>query len=170
MRKRDVRPWDSAHLRICVIAAVASGLVGSGPAFAEQPSDTMNACGCRSDSSGACYCERKAKCGCPGECEPKGCEEKRAKEMEKEVEIETKKAQEAERHKRPPDTEEERAAPPQPAHPVAPKPSGHPMSASDRRTLSRLLGVYVAQHPEARQMTVEDVLTTLAGPGEGKGH
>jgi hypothetical protein len=44
-----------------------------------------NACGCYSNSQGACFCAKKAKCGCPGECEPKGCEEKRDKEIEKQI-------------------------------------------------------------------------------------
>jgi len=56
-----------------------------------------NSCGCYRDSVGTCYCGKKAKCGCPGECEPKGCEEKRAKEIEKEIEAEAKHAREAEK-------------------------------------------------------------------------
>jgi len=64
------------------------------------PAKTVNACGCYADSAGRCFCGRKGKCACPGECEPKGCEEKRAKEMEKEVAAETKKAAEAEKKQR----------------------------------------------------------------------
>jgi hypothetical protein len=56
-----------------------------------------NACGCYSDTQNNCFCGRKGKCDCPGECEPKGCEEKRAKAMEKEVAAETKKAAEADK-------------------------------------------------------------------------
>ena len=56
-----------------------------------------NTCGCYRDSVGTCYCGKKAKCGCPGECEPKGCEEKRAKEIEKEIEAEAKRARDAEK-------------------------------------------------------------------------
>jgi len=55
----------------------------------------VNACGCYADAQNNCFCGRKGKCDCPGECEPKGCEEKRAKQMEKEVAAETKKAAEA---------------------------------------------------------------------------
>jgi len=64
---------------------------------AEAAAPPSNACGCYRDSVGTCYCGKKAKCGCPGECEPKGCEEKRAKEIEKEIEAEAKRARDAEK-------------------------------------------------------------------------
>ena len=64
---------------------------------AEAAAPPSNACGCYRDSVGTCYCGKKAKCGCPGECEPRGCEEKRAKEIEKEIEAEAKRAREAEK-------------------------------------------------------------------------
>jgi hypothetical protein len=64
------------------------------------PDKAMNACGCYKDTAGACLCSKKGKCDCPGECEPKGCEEKRAKEMEKEIAAETKKAAEADKKQR----------------------------------------------------------------------
>jgi len=70
------------------------------PAAAKAPHKAPNACGCYSDLAGKCYCARKGKCECPGECEPKGCEEKRARQMEKEVAAETKKAAEADRKAR----------------------------------------------------------------------
>jgi hypothetical protein len=57
----------------------------------------VNACGCYADAANNCFCGRKGKCDCPGECEPKGCEEKRAKAMEKEVAAETKRAAEADK-------------------------------------------------------------------------
>lgn len=60
----------------------------------------VNACGCYRDTTGACFCGKKGKCDCPGDCEPKGCEEKRAKEMNKEVEAETKRARDAEKKQR----------------------------------------------------------------------
>ena len=64
---------------------------------AQAAAPPSNTCGCYRDSVGTCYCGKKAKCGCPGECEPKGCEEKRAKEIEKEIEAEAKRAREAEK-------------------------------------------------------------------------
>lgn len=65
----------------------------------------VNKCGCYLDSSNACLCLKKAVCGCPGECEPRGCEEKRAKEIEREMEEEVKRAREAEKKQ-----QDERAA------------------------------------------------------------
>jgi hypothetical protein len=59
-----------------------------------------NACGCYSDSSGACRCTKKSKCGCPGECEPAGCEEKRAKELDKETREEIRKQQDEDRKRK----------------------------------------------------------------------
>jgi hypothetical protein len=80
----------SAKPKKAAAAATASG--GS-----QNPA---NACGCYSNSQGACFCAKKAKCGCPGECEPKGCEEKRDKEIEKQIAAETKKAASAEKKQR----------------------------------------------------------------------
>ena len=60
----------------------------------------VNACGCYKDAAGACFCGKKGKCSCPGDCEPKGCDEKRNKEMQKEVAAETKKAHEADQKQR----------------------------------------------------------------------
>src|ERR1022692_4750406 len=54
---------------------------------------TPNKCGCYKDTAGTCFCAKKGKCGCPGDCEPKGCEEQRDKEIQKEIEAETKKAE-----------------------------------------------------------------------------
>jgi hypothetical protein len=64
------------------------------------PKKDVNACGCYKDGAGACFCGKKGKCACPGECEPKGCEEKRNKEIQKEVDAETKKAHEADKKQR----------------------------------------------------------------------
>jgi hypothetical protein len=59
---------------------------------------TANACGCYRTEAGSCLCgDKKAKCECPGDCEPIGCETKRAKEVDREIAAETKKAQEEEK-------------------------------------------------------------------------
>jgi hypothetical protein len=72
----------------------AAGASGDDKASA-PPGAEVNACGCYHNAQGACVCtSRKAKCVCPGECEPVGCEEKRQKEMEREMEAEIKRAQE----------------------------------------------------------------------------
>jgi hypothetical protein len=63
---------------------------------AAAPAHEVNACGCYKDTAGACFCGKKGKCACPGDCEPKGCEAKR----EKEVAAETKKAAAADKKQR----------------------------------------------------------------------
>src|SRR4029079_14352779 len=68
-------------------------LLGGGAAVAAP-----NKCGCtRNESNNTCSCSKGAKCGCPGDCELKGCEEKREQQMKKEIDAETKKAAEADR-------------------------------------------------------------------------
>ncbi len=69
-------------------------------AAAPSPPKALNACGCYSNASGQCFCGKRGKCECPGECEPRGCEEKRSQQMRKEVAAETKKAEEADRKAR----------------------------------------------------------------------
>ena len=67
-------------------------------AAASQPAaPATNACGCYEDGAGQCHCVKKSKCGCPGACEPSGCEEKRAKELDKDAKAETKRQQDEER-------------------------------------------------------------------------
>jgi hypothetical protein len=77
-------------------AKEAKKAAGAGPSTKRE----VNACGCYQDTAGACFCGKKGKCDCPGECEPKGCEEKRAKQMQKEIAAETKKAAEADKKQR----------------------------------------------------------------------
>jgi hypothetical protein len=73
---------------------------GKADATASSPAKAVNACGCYKDTAGACFCGRKGKCACPGDCEPKGCDEKRAKEIQKEIAVETKKAALADKKQR----------------------------------------------------------------------
>jgi hypothetical protein len=55
---------------------------------------TLNACGCYRKGN-ACVCtDKKAKCECPEDCEPVGCDEKRQKEMDREMAAEIKRGQE----------------------------------------------------------------------------
>lgn len=97
---RQFRVW----LTIATIFGALGGLAqakakpatGAGPSTKRE----VNACGCYQDTAGACFCGKKGKCSCPGECEPKGCEEKRAKQMQKEIAAETKKAAEADKKQR----------------------------------------------------------------------
>jgi hypothetical protein len=62
--------------------------------------EDMNACGCYHDESGACKCtNKKAKCVCPGDCEPVSCEAKRQKDASREAEATLKKIQLREKKK-----------------------------------------------------------------------
>lgn len=105
MTTRSARVW-------LVIAAILTGgaaLTGASTPVAakgaKQAGDSsakheVNACGCYADATGACFCGKKSKCACPGECEPKGCEAKHEKEMQKQMQAETKKAHEADQKQR----------------------------------------------------------------------
>src|SRR3954470_18396109 len=66
-------------------------------AQSKQAGPELNACGCYPTSDGSCKCVKKSKCGCPGECEPAGCEDKRRKEQEREAQEEVKRQQETEK-------------------------------------------------------------------------
>jgi len=115
-----------------VTAALAFQLgmwTAGGTAQAAPP--PSNTCGCYRDSVGTCYCGKKAKCGCPGECEPKGCEEKRAKEIEKEIEAEAKRARDAEKKQQDEQAEKKRKeeAPPPPEE-SADEPGATPPAAT----------------------------------------
>jgi hypothetical protein len=64
------------------------------------PGVTLNACGCYKKGSGCVCTDRKAKCDCPGDCEPVGCEEKRQKELDREYAAEVKRAQEEDKKRK----------------------------------------------------------------------
>jgi hypothetical protein len=117
----------------------------------------LNACGCYGDVN-HCTCTRKAKCGCPGECEPKGCEEARQKELQKEIEAETKKAKEQEaaaRAKANPTDEEEAEKE------AKAKPAGKPLTPAQKRQFLKLLDAYLAAHPEAQNKMLSEVQAEL---------
>ena len=60
---------------------------------ASESNPAANKCGCYEDGAGGCHCAKKSQCGCPGECEPSGCEQKREKEFAKEAQDELKRQQ-----------------------------------------------------------------------------
>ena len=104
-------------------AAHAAKKKATTPTPAATINKEVNACGCYRDSQGACFCGKKGKCACPGECEPKGCDEKRAKDIEREVASETRKAAEADRKQRSKSaTSEKRPAATKPRAEDKPKP------------------------------------------------
>jgi hypothetical protein len=121
----------------------------------------VNACGCYGDGV-TCTCQRSAKCGCPGECEPKGCEEARQKKLQKEIEAETKKAKEQEAEQQAKmeakegggegkDAEEGKAKAPPPK----------PMSPAAKRQFGKLIDAYLAVHPENKNKMLWEVRAEL---------
>ena len=83
-----------AHLR-SLLAVVPLCLLLAAPGAAR--SQSVNDCGCYAEPNGTCKCTRPSKCGCPGECEPVGCEAKRQKQAEREARAEMKRIQARER-------------------------------------------------------------------------
>jgi hypothetical protein len=157
-----------------VFAAAVAGAVVLAPAPGAAEGN-RNACGCYKDDGGNCYCDKKARCGCPGECEPKGCEEKREKDLEREIQAETKRAEQAAKAKHPAGDDESQPAPPPPpprkaAAPTPaprPKPAARKMTAQQRRDLARLLELYVGERPDDEARSVRDVLRDLGTAPDG---
>lgn len=134
--------------------------VGASPARAEKA--PLNACGCRGEGNN-CTCEKKAKCGCPGECEPKGCEEARQKQLQKEIDEETKRAKEAEKaHNKSKDEGKAAADDDENAKaPAAKAPAVKPMSAKEKKQFGKLISAYLAEHPEGKNKMLWEVLGEL---------
>jgi hypothetical protein len=145
-----------APLGALVISFVISFvfLAGAGRVVADE----KNKCGCYKDNAGTCFCDKKAKCGCPGDCEPKGCEAARDKEIQKEIEAETKKAASADR-KHPSGEDSPRAS----REPKAPSATGS-LTPAQAKELVKLLDIYMAGNPDARTRNVEDVRKELSQP------
>jgi hypothetical protein len=139
-----------------------------------------NKCGCYKDGAGTCYCDKKAKCGCPGDCEPKGCNEAREKQIQKEIEAETKKAAEAGRRGHATNAnaqEENEKASPKASHELTrasattssrtsaaeePAAKGKKLTAAQAKQLVKLLDAYFAENPDARGRNVEEVRNELS--------
>lgn len=115
--------------------------------------DAANKCGCYADTAGTCYCNKNAKCGCPGECEPKNCEAQRQKQFDREIQAETRKAAAAGKRSSDP------AAPKEPGREKSA--AARAMSGAQKRELSRLLNVYLAERPGDRSKTVGDLVGEL---------
>lgn len=140
------------------LSSIMLGLVLVASISGQSSAADRNKCGCYKDGGGTCFCDKKAKCGCPGDCEPKGCEAQRDKELQKEIDAETKKAA-ASGHKKPASDDEssdrEESAP-------AKAPS-HKMTAAQSKQLAKLLDLYLSDHPDARGKSIEDVRGDVAG-------
>jgi hypothetical protein len=165
---------NGAKTIVVFLAVGAIALLGGpGSRAALAAEEALNACGCRQGSGGLCFCEKKSRCGCPGECEPKGCEERRAKQLDKEIQAETRKAEEATRRQktRQADTEESSPAPEKSEHRGAdrePARSAPPpvrtvkMTAAQKRDLARLIHLYLAAHPDQRGRAIDQVETEVS--------
>jgi hypothetical protein len=155
-----------------VLPAFALALVialGGGRATAAAD---KNKCGCYRDSGGTCYCDKKAKCGCPGECEPKGCEEAREKEIQKEIDAETKKAADRERSSKASSEKEKPSADAESGDnesdsgdkkagtEVAPA-AGKKLTVAQTKQLAKLIDAYLAAHPGNGGKSISDVRSEL---------
>jgi len=137
-------------------------LVGVGSAGAAP-----NKCGCtRNESNNSCSCSKGAKCGCPGDCEPKGCEEKREAQIKREIEAETKKAAEADRkHKASGGGETKTASMRSESGKddggKSEAAAGSKMSPAQTKQLGKLLDGYLKANPGARSKNVEELRNEL---------
>jgi hypothetical protein len=139
-----------------VLVVWLAGAAGAAP--------ERNSCGCYKDGA-TCFCDKKAKCGCPGDCEPKGCEEQRDKELQKEIDAETKKAA-ASGHRSSGGDDEESPKSKQGKQEDSASPkasSGHKMTAAQSKQLAKLLDLYLGDHPDARGKSIEDVRSDVSG-------
>jgi hypothetical protein len=136
--------------------------MGVGSAFAAK-----NKCGCElNESNNTCSCSKGAKCGCPGECEPKGCEEKRAAQMKKEVEAETKKAADADKKHKAASGGELKTASAKESNgdngKAAKAAAGPKMPAAQVKQLAKLLDSYLKSNPDARSKNAEELRNELS--------
>jgi hypothetical protein len=126
--------------------------VGAGRAAAAD----KNKCGCYKDDAGVCFCDKGAKCGCPGDCEPKGCEQARDKQIQKEIEAETKKAAQADRKHAGGEAKAARATE------SSSTSSARKLTPAQAKELVKLLDLYFAGNPDARTRSAEDVRKDLS--------
>lgn len=120
-----------------------------------------NKCGCYKDDAGGCFCDKKAKCGCPGDCEPKGCDEAREKQIRKEIDAETKKAAQADRNHASGDRNEDNAKASRESKAAS---ASAKLTAAQTKELVRLLDLYLTETPDARTRNVEEVRRELSQP------
>ena len=159
-------PWSATRKGLFGWAplVLALGLLlGGGSALA-----AANKCGCTlNESNNTCSCSKGAKCGCPGECEPKGCEEKRAAQMKKEVDAETKKASEADKKHKAAGGGDTRTVSAREGSDgdngkAAKAPKGPKMPPAQLKQLGKLLDSYLKSNPDARTKSAEDLRNQLS--------
>lgn len=162
MIKRACESGSAGLVVALVVWGAASFLEAPRAHAADGP--TPNACGCYRDTTGACFCGKKTKCGCPGDCEPKGCEEKRAKQLEKEIAAETKKAASGKGSAGGKGTRDatQKGSGSEDGGGSEPQHKGKPLSAAQKKQLVKLLDGYLAEHPEGKSQTVSEVRGTVS--------
>jgi hypothetical protein len=173
-------------LRLMVCVALVLPATASAAQGEKHPT---NACGCYGDGS-SCMCKKGAKCGCPGECEPKGCEEERQKKFQKELEEEVRKAKEDEKARTKPkeeakpvdEEEEETATTPSEKESVSATSKGkgkdkdkdkgkekgtekakpiRKMKAAQKKQLQKLIDAYLAENPDGGKRTLTELRSEL---------
>lgn len=174
---RPCRPLVGFPLALAVVVGATLWFAPVGAAEATDAEGAINACGCGRDLTGSCVCQKVARCGCPGECEPKGCEEKRAKQLEREILAETKRAADEDRKRNAVsqphsmETSEGRHAGERAKinEPVRAKTTGRldaasavtrvprKMTTSQKKELAHLLEAYLVENPELRGRTIEQL-------------
>jgi hypothetical protein len=140
-----------------VLVVWLAGAAGAAP--------ERNNCGCYKDGA-TCFCDKKAKCGCPGDCEPKGCEEQRDKELQKEIDAETKKAAASGHRTSGGDEESPKSKQEKKEESAAAKASlggSHKMTGAQSKQLAKLLDLYLGNHPDARGKSIEEVRSDVSG-------
>ncbi len=152
-RRRSLR----VAVRVLVVATIVAAFL---PSTAVAADEERNHCGCYRDPSGACFCEKKAACGCPGECEPRGCEEKRERDLQKEIQAETKKAEESGRKQA--GSSDEESSPQDAATQPKPRAAHARLSPAQAKQLVKLLDLYFGEHPGAGGKTLQDVREELS--------
>ena len=160
-------PWSAKCRGLFGLALplLALGLVLGGAS--KQAAAAKNKCGCTlNESNTTCSCSKGAKCGCPGECEPKGCEEKRAAQMKKEVDAETKKAAEADKKHKAASGETKTASMRESngdnGKPAKAAPAGPKMPPAQVKQLAKLLDSYLKSNPDARSKNAEELRNELS--------
>jgi hypothetical protein len=144
------------------LAVAASLIVGANPrTVAAQTAGKPNACGCYRDSTGSCFCGKKGKCACPGDCEPKGCEEKRARELDKEIAAETKKAAAGKSISNAKESSSDSRSNSNEESGSKKKGKEAHLTAAQKKELGRLLDTYLSEHPEGHNQTISEVRRTL---------
>jgi len=149
---------------LCALLVWAAVQLGH-PSRADAAENAPNACGCYRDSAGGCFCAKKAKCGCPGDCEPKGCDEKREKQLQKDIAAATKQAAAGKQGVVPADNDRTREPPAPGGNVSSPgaKKKPKPLSEAQKKDLVRLLDTYLAEHPEGANQTISEIRSAVGG-------